>query len=351
MVGVRTSATAGGTCEKVARARTRNRDFMRGHSVSWNGRCCDLPGVRPWRVEGCSGVADRSDSATIASAGARKRARTSPRKPLEIGLDRDLPGRRIPETSRSLFSPRAARRARAWVALAAAIAWPATAGIAAPTTPADNAFPVTLGTFSTTMIGSAPARTHNVRLATAALDGQVLEPGDVWSFNRSVGPRTPERGYAMAPVILRETRQLQLGGGICQAASTVFVAALLSGLSSPERHRHSSPIDYVPLGEDATISWGLKDLKIRNDLDQRLRLRVEILGSTLTARFEAEEAIEASFEIATEEIDQPQAADAASAGREIEVYRIRRVAGQEVEREFLHRDVFPAGRARPSREL
>ncbi len=220
-----------------------------------------------------------------------------------------------------------------------------------PTAPAENDFPVTLGTFSTTMIGSAPARTHNVRLAVAALDGQVLAPGDVWSFNRCVGPRTPERGFRMAPVILRETRQLQLGGGICQAATNVFVAALLSGLSATERHRHSSPIDYVPLGEDATISWGHKDLKIRNDLDQRVRIRVEILGSTLTARLEAEEAIEATFEIATEEREQPQAGDAISTGHEIEVYRIRRVAGQEVEREFLHRDVYPAGRTRVAQEF
>src|SRR5262249_27280505 len=85
-------------------------------------------------------------------------------------------------------------------------------------------FPVELGTFATTLIGSTDARTHNIRLAAEALDGVVLEPGAELSFNDRVGPRTLQRGFLVAPVILREERQLQLGGGICQVASTLFDA-------------------------------------------------------------------------------------------------------------------------------
>ena len=64
----------------------------------------------------------------------------------------------------------------------------------------------------------------------------MLEPGQVLSFNRIVGPRTVDRGYQSAPVFLRGQRDEQLGGGICQVASTMFVAALLSGARACEPH-------------------------------------------------------------------------------------------------------------------
>ena len=210
----------------------------------------------------------------------------------------------------------------------------------------ENEFPITLGSFATTLIGSFPARTDNVRLAAAALEGLVLEPGDVLSFNRAVGPRTRERGYQMAPVILRESRQLQAGGGVCQVSSTLFMAALLSGLSMDERYRHSSPVDYVPLGEDATIAWGVKDLKVRNDLEQRVRLRIEVVGSTLAARFEGEQPLAEAYEIATEEREIPGDPGVGSLpGREIEVYRVRKSGGEELGREFLFRDRYPPARS------
>jgi len=210
----------------------------------------------------------------------------------------------------------------------------------------DEAFPVALASFSTTLIGSLPARTANVRLAASALDGAVLAPGEVLSFNRAVGARTRERGYQPAPVILHEVRQVQVGGGVCQVASTVFDAALLSGLGSVERWRHSSPVDYVALGEDATIAWGAKDMSVRNDLEQRVRLRVAIVGSTLTATFEGEEAVPERWELATEERELPGGADGAAPGREIELYRIRRLDGAETGRELVHRDVYPPTRER-----
>jgi hypothetical protein len=75
--------------------------------------------------------------------------------------------------------------------------------------PAPDEFPVTLGSFTTTLVGPLPGRTHNLRLAARALDGAVLRPGEELSFNLRVGPRTAERGYGPAPVILRDTRYAQ----------------------------------------------------------------------------------------------------------------------------------------------
>ena len=233
-------------------------------------------------------------------------------------------------------------------AVAAPPGTPATAAdsSARPAPPPDE-FPVTLGSFTTTLVGSLPERTHNVRLAVRALDGAVLRPGEELSFNRRVGPRTAERGYGPAPVILRETRQVQVGGGVCQAATTLFDAALLAGLGVVERHRHSSPVDYVAPGEDATIAWGVKDLRLRNDLDQDVRLRVEVLGSTMVARIEGGEETGDSFELETVERESPAPDDVAGLpGREIELYRVRMSGGREAARELVHRDHYPPSRSR-----
>jgi vancomycin resistance protein YoaR len=208
-------------------------------------------------------------------------------------------------------------------------------------------FPVTLGSFTTTLVGSLPERTRNVRLAAQALDGTVLRPGEELSFNRRVGPRTAERGNGPAPVILRESRQVQVGGGVCQAASTLFDAALLAGLGVVERHRHSSPVDYVAPGEDATIAWGAKDLRLRNALDQDVRLRLEVLGSTLVARVEGGEEMGESFELETVERESPAPDDVAGLpGRDIELYRVRTGGGGEEARELVHRDHYPPSRSR-----
>ena len=214
--------------------------------------------------------------------------------------------------------------------------------------PLSDEFPVVLGSFTTTLAGSLPERTHNLRLAAVALDGVVLRPGEELSFNRVVGPRTAARGYGAAPVILRERRDVQVGGGICQVASTLFDAALLAGLTVVERHRHSSAVDYVAPGEDATIAWGAKDLRLRNDLEQDVRVRVEVLGATLAARIEGVEESADSFELETLERESPAPDDVAGLpGRDVELYRVLLRDGEEQSRELIHRDHYPPSRSRP----
>ena len=243
--------------------------------------------------------------------------------------------------------PHLDRRIMLGVVVVAAAVWVSPSRGSDLSPPPSNDFPVERGAYSTTLIGSMPARTHNVALAASALDSTVLEPGAELSFNQVVGPRTAERGYGVAPVILREARQLQLGGGICQVASTVFAASLLAGLTVIERSRHSSPVDYIAPGEDATIAWGFKDLKIRNDLEEPVRLRVSIVGSTLAARVESASAPEGRYDLVTEEREVPASSDENLPGHEIDLYRVRHVDGVEVEREFVHRDLFPSARLRP----
>ena len=176
----------------------------------------------------------------------------------------------------------------------------------------------------------------------------MLAPGEDLSFNRQVGPRSLERGYQRAPVILHETRQLQLGGGVCQVASTLFASALLAGLAPVERWRHSTPVDYIALGEDATISWGAKDLRVRNDLEQRVRVRAEVLGTTLTVRIEGEEEPAARYELETTERE--AVPGEARAGREVELYRLRKDGEETLERELVHRDLYPPSVDMPAPE-
>jgi hypothetical protein len=226
-----------------------------------------------------------------------------------------------------------------WLALIVLAMQPAPGS--AKTSVPDDGFPVALATYTTTLIGSLSARTDNIRLAVRALDGVTLDPGEVLSFNAAVGPRTAERGYQQAPVILHEMRDVQMGGGICQAASTLLDAALLAGLHVVERHRHSFAVDYVPPAHDATIVWEAKDLRIVNPLDQRVRIRTTVLGSTLTARIEGEEESRETFELETSVVETAARAETGSLGREIELYRLRRVDGKEVDRELIHRDFYP----------
>lgn len=121
-----------------------------------------------------------------------------------------------------------------------------------------------LASFSTAA-GGGNGRLHNILLSTEALNNTLLLPGEVLSFQETVGPPVPDRGYQLAPIIVGGEVVPGYGGGICQTATTLYNAALLAELEIVERHRHSMPIDYVPPGMDATIAYDSLDLKIKNN--------------------------------------------------------------------------------------
>lgn len=122
-----------------------------------------------------------------------------------------------------------------------------------------------LGSYSTTFNVSNASRSQNITLAAKAINGIVLMAGDIFSFNDVVGPRSREKGYLDAPVIFNGELVEGLGGGVCQASSTIYNAALLSDLKIVERIKHSIPSLYVPKGRDATVSYGLLDFKFQNN--------------------------------------------------------------------------------------
>ncbi|MDN5293650.1 MAG: hypothetical protein PWQ91_845 [Eubacteriales bacterium] len=129
-----------------------------------------------------------------------------------------------------------------------------------------------------TYAGGSEERWHNITLATCALDRTLIYPGEVMSFNRIVGPRTPERGYKNAPIMTEGGFFLGPGGGVCQVASTLYNAAVQAGLEVVERHRHARPVGYVPPGQDATVDFDSLDLKIKNNRPHPVLLRGEAAG-------------------------------------------------------------------------
>jgi vancomycin resistance protein YoaR len=131
-------------------------------------------------------------------------------------------------------------------------------------------------------------RVKNIARAARYLDGTLMAPGEVWSFNRTVGARTLERGFVDAPVIVADELEPGVGGGVCQVATTLFAAGVLGGLDVVKRRSHSRPSGYAPLGLDATVIDGEVDLQLKNPypvpiivhafLPVPTRIRVEMLG-------------------------------------------------------------------------
>ena len=112
---------------------------------------------------------------------------------------------------------------------------------------------------------SSSNRVHNVSKLAGIINGQVLEPGVVWSINETAGPRTVERGWKEAAGIKNGAFVPDPGGGVCQISSTLYNAALRSGLNIVSSKRHSIISDYIPIGLDATISTNSPDLKLKNE--------------------------------------------------------------------------------------
>ena len=125
-------------------------------------------------------------------------------------------------------------------------------------------------------------RSHNLYMAASSVNKIMIAPQTVFSFNNTVGARTMETGYLDALVIVGNKFEPGLGGGICQVSSTLYNACLLAGLEIVERYNHALAVAYVPLGRDATVAYGIQDLKIRNSTDSPVYIRVIASGGKLT---------------------------------------------------------------------
>jgi vancomycin resistance protein YoaR len=142
-----------------------------------------------------------------------------------------------------------------------------------------------LTSFTTEMGDSSSNRIHNVHLMADFIDGTVIQPGETFSYNKVVGPRTAERGFLEGQMIIGSLVLPSIGGGVCQTATTLFNDAFELGLPILARTNHNLYISHYPLGRDATVSWGGPDLVFRNDLHHGLLIKSSYTDQTLTFTF------------------------------------------------------------------
>ena len=138
-----------------------------------------------------------------------------------------------------------------------------------------------LGEARTHVSGTA-ARRSNVQLASAAFNGTVLNTGEVFSYNGTVGQRTVAKGYKAAPAYVQGETVDEIGGGVCQPSSTLYLACLRSNLEITERYPHRYVPAYIPKGMDATVSWGGPDYKFTNNTSYPIKIVTEYKNSYLT---------------------------------------------------------------------
>ncbi|MCM8758298.1 MAG: VanW family protein [Candidatus Omnitrophica bacterium] len=146
----------------------------------------------------------------------------------------------------------------------------------------DN-FPYLWSSYTTYFKQDIDDRGNNIQIAANYLDGYILLPKTIFSFNEDVTSKIPEQNLGVACVLINDKRVLGYGGGLCQVSSTLYAASLYAGLSIYERKPHSKIVSYIPAGFDATVSKddGV-DLKIYNPYRCKLLIRATVRENGLT---------------------------------------------------------------------
>ncbi len=140
-----------------------------------------------------------------------------------------------------------------------------------------------LASYTTPPYAGSSNRQVNVRITTEYASNVMLAPGEVYDFDKQIGPRTAARGYKTAPGIVGPGKLEDVfGGGICQVSTTLFNAVFFAGLEVVERHNHSIYIDHYPKGRDATVTAGGKNMRFRNDTDHWIWIKGTSDGVTTT---------------------------------------------------------------------
>ena len=136
-----------------------------------------------------------------------------------------------------------------------------------------EAFPYVLGTFSTTYSTNNKNRVTNLELSSEKIDGTIIMPGEIFSYNKIVGERTIAKGYKEAAVYAGGKVVDGIGGGICQLSSTLYNAVIYANLEITERSNHMFLTSYVTAGRDATVSWGTLDFCFKNTRSYPIKIQ------------------------------------------------------------------------------
>lgn len=158
-----------------------------------------------------------------------------------------------------------------------------------------------------TYTASSKDRLKNMSIACEAIDGTVLQPGEVFSFNEVVGERTEERGYEYAYAHEDGAYPYELGGGVCQVASTLYYVAMHADLEITERSYHTYPMSFVPMGMDAAVDMGSDvddlDLCFRNNTTDPIRIDAEVRDDNVVITIRGRDTRKTYVEIEYEILD------------------------------------------------
>ena len=146
-----------------------------------------------------------------------------------------------------------------------------------------DAFPDLLASYSTKYVNN-PDRTTNLKLAASKIDGTVIMPGEIFSYNKVVGKRTIAAGYKNAAIYQDGEVVDGLGGGICQISTTLYNAVIEAGMLIEERRNHMFVPSYADAGKDATVVWGSTDFKFENRRDYPIKIDTYVSGGTARVR-------------------------------------------------------------------
>jgi len=127
-------------------------------------------------------------------------------------------------------------------------------------------------------------RDINLKLSCEAINGVILFPNETFSYNQTLGERTPEKGYKPAAGYWGKEVVDSYGGGICQASSSLYYCALYADLEIIERHNHGYASAYMPLGMDATVDWAGPDLKIKNNTQYPIKIEAYASGGMVAVK-------------------------------------------------------------------
>jgi len=216
-----------------------------------------------------------------------------------------------------------------------------------------------LGNYSTSLKNKEENTIYNIRLASDVINGILIKPQEIFSFNKYVGPGEKADGYKESTIIANGVFVNGYGGGICQVSSTLYNAVLLANLPIVERYNHSvygEATKYVPLGQDAAIFYGFKDLKFKNNSNHTIVIFSKVFRDTIQVNIFGEDEDEAEVKIISKdkkiidyqiirekdsnlEAGQEIVVQEGVPGYQIKTYRIIRKDGEE-KIEFLAEDTY-----------
>lgn len=221
-----------------------------------------------------------------------------------------------------------------------------------------EAFPYLISSFSTKYDASNRNRSTNLEISAKKINGKVLMPGEIFSYNKVVGKRTVEEGYKDAKIYADGGVVDGLAGGICQISSTLYNAVLLANLEIVERRNHSYVTSYVSAGRDATVVYGAIDFQFRNSRNYPIKIEASVKNGIAEFKIhgmqeENEYDIKiipvttASIPYSTQYVQDPTlmpgqqvVTQSGHAGYKVTTYIEKRLRGEFVSKEVLSNDTY-----------